>query len=416
MTDCIEHLSCLRCDWHYPSALPIDSQGCQRCAKTAPSNLHPVYSVRWPVADGGGHLAPSMRRYTDMLPVAASTVVSLGEGLTPLSKATRLGDKLDVRQLLIKDESRNPTGSHKDRFSAVFVSYAKQRGYSTVATASSGNAGASLAAYAARAGLRCVVSTFRGGPAPMLAQMRAFGAAIVAFENKIDRWTFLDEGRQRRGWLVASPFSSPVIGSHPIGIEGYKTIAFELAEQMNGQDLDWCALPVCYGDALSGIWEGFKQALDAGIIRKLPRLIAAEIYGSLEHAMQAQTDLVQAMPRNFDTTALSIGATQSTFQALRALRQSQGVACSVGNQALAVLQQDLATLEGVFAELSSVAPFAAIRDLRKAGLIGRSDSVAAVLTASGLKDYDVSQGASHGGKIYATPLEAWRDMDEIAVA
>lgn len=357
-----------------------------------------------------------MWRYRGMLPIGAEAIVSLGEGLTPLSPARRLGEKMGVGELLIKDESRNPTGSHKDRFSAVFASYARQRGFSTIATASSGNAGASLAAYAAHAGLQCVVSTFKGGPAPMLAQIRAFGAIVMPFEEKLDRWRFLAEGWKSHGWLIASPFAAPVIGSHPVGIEGYKTIAFEIAEQLNGEDLDWCALPVCYGDALSGIWEGFKQAYEMGVIRRLPRLIAAEVYGSLEAAMSSNSDRVPPMPRPFDTAALSIGATQSSFQALRALRQSDGVACPVRNDRLVAIQKDLATLEGTFAELSAIAPLVAIDTLRRTGLIDCSDSVAAVITASGLKDFDISQPSGADATAYSTLSAAWQDIKQTAFA
>ena len=412
MTVVIEHLSCLRCEATYPSGFPIDSRGCPRCAATAPSNLRPIYEARWPQVDHGFTHIPSMWRYGSMLPIESSATVSLGEGLTPLSPAERLGTKFDVKRLLIKDESRNPTGSHKDRFSAVLTSYARQRGYSTIATASSGNAGASLAAYAAHAGLQCIVSTFNGGPAPMLAQIRAFGATVVPFDEKMDRWKFLAEGWERRGWVVASPFSAPVVGSHPIGVEGYKTIAFELAEQMNGQDLDWCALPVCYGDVLSGVWEGFKEAFNAGLVRKLPRLIAAEVYGSLDAAMSCGSDQVAAMARPFATVALSIGATQSSFQALRALRQSRGIACSVDNDRLLAAQRDLAMLEGIFAELSAVAPLVAIDTLRRTGVIAGPDCVAAVITASGMKDFDISQQAIPAVKAYARPSAAWDEIEQ----
>jgi len=416
MTSGIDHLSCLRCEAKYPPAFPIDSRGCPRCAATAPANLRPAYNCDWPGDETGRRSIPSMWRYHGMLPIEESAIVSLGEGLTPLSQATRLGAQLGVAKLLLKDESRNPTGSHKDRFSAVFASYAKQRGFSTIATASSGNAGASLAAYAAHAGLRCVVSTFKGGPAPMLAQIRAFAATVMPFEKKLDRWRFLAEGWERHGWLIASPFAAPVIGSHPIGIEGYKTIAFEIAEQLNGEDLQWCALPVCYGDALSGIWEGFRQAYDIGLIRRVPRLIAAEVYGSLEAALSSKSDRVPSMARQFDTAALSIGATQSSFQALRALRQSEGVACPVSNHRLVEIQKDLARLEGTFAELSAVAPLVAIDTLRKTGVIHPSDNVTAVITASGLKDFDISQPTGADETAYSTPSVAWRDIKQTAVA
>jgi threonine synthase len=188
-----------------------------------------------------------------MLPCDEDDAVSLGEGLSPLLPASAIGEKLGVPNLLIKDEGRNPTWSHKDRFSTVAVSAARLQGAQVVATASSGNAGASLAAYASAAGLRCVVATFSGTTGPMLAKIRKYGATVVVLSAKTDRWTFLAEGVTRFGWFAASPFHAPVVGSHPVGIEGYKTIAYEIVEQINGVP-DWCAIPVCYGDALVGIW------------------------------------------------------------------------------------------------------------------------------------------------------------------
>jgi threonine synthase len=321
-----------------------------------------------------------------------------------------MGTNLGVPNLLIKDEGRNPTWSHKDRFSTVAVSIARLQGARVVATASSGNAGASLAAYASHAGLKCVVATFTGTAGPMLAQIRKYGATVVTLADKTHRWPLIAQGATRFGWFAASPFHAPVVGSHPVGIEGYKTLAYEIVEQMRGGVPDWCALPVCYGDALAGVWQGFKDLLLRGKTDRLPRLIAAEVHGSLAKALDDGHDTVATAPAAFDTLAVSIGTTRSTYQALRALRESRGLAVPVGNSVLVPFQEQLAASEGVFAELSSVTPLAAIADLRARDVISRSDCVVAVVTASGLKDIDRSAHFCEQ-PAFQSVAEAWASLN-----
>ncbi|MGO4835073.1 threonine synthase, partial [Rhizobiaceae sp. 2RAB30] len=333
--------------------------------------------------------------------------VSLGEGLTPLVEASRIGRTLGVPNLFIKDEGRNPTWSHKDRFSTVAVSVARAQGATVVATASSGNAGASLAAYAARAGLRCVVATFGGSANAMLAQIRKYGATVLPLANKMDRWALLAEAATRYGWFIASPYCAPVVGSHALGIEGYKTIAYEIVEQSGGVAPDWCVLPVCYGDALSGIWTGFQELFAQGAIPRLPRMVAAEVHGSLAQALATGGDRLEERGMAFESLAVSIGAPRSAYQALKALRESSGRAVPVSNDGLVEMQERLARDEGVFAELASVTPLLAIARLRGEGVIAAKDHVVAVTTASGLKDLDRSVGQATDDTIFRSTGDAW---------
>jgi threonine synthase len=396
---------CLRCGQVFAPDLELDSRGCPSCFAAAPANVV-VASSGAASAGVASVIRPSLWRFSNALPCDEEHAVSLGEGLTPLVAASRLGEKLGLAGLMIKDEGTNPTWSHKDRFSTVAVSVARLQGAKVVATASSGNAGASLAAYAARAGMRCVVATFQGTSDAMVAQIRKYGACVIQMAKKADRWALLAQGRERYGWCVTSPFSAPVVGSHPIGIEGYKTLAFEIVEQMNGGIPDWCALPVCYGDALIGLWRGFEELKRAGTIRQTPRLLAAEVHGSLGRALVRGSDTLEEAVPGFDTLAVSIGTARSTFQALKALRCSNGVAETVANDELIDMQERLASQEGILAELASVAPLVAIARLRRKGVIGRSDKVVAVATGSGLKDFHLS-GASHvDGRVFQSPAEA----------
>jgi threonine synthase len=317
--------------------------------------------------------------------VDAKDAVSLGEGMTPLVPARRLGNELDVR-LLIKDESRNPTWSFKDRLATVAVSAARTLGARVIASSSSGNAGAAVAAYAAAAGLPCVVFTFQSAAGPMVTQMRAYGAMVLAVRDKADRWKLLEAGVRRFGWFPTSPFFAPVVGSNPLGLEGYKTLAYEICEQLGWQSPDWCILPVCYGDALYGMWKGFDELLRLGWIDRMPRLVAAEIYGSLTATLAAGGDSLVDMPKTHDSVASSLGATQGTYQGLHAVRASKGTALQIVDEALLAWQARLATTEGLYGEPSSMAAVAAVERLRSSSVIASGQTVVAVMTAGGLKD------------------------------
>jgi threonine synthase len=404
---------CIRCGARYPATFAIDSRGCPFCYDEAPANLRLVSNgdgIPGKPATDPRPALPSLWRYADSLPCPATEAVSLGEGLTPLVPAPAIGAQIGLPHLYIKDEGRNPTWSHKDRFSSVAVSVARMLGARVVATASTGNAGASLAAYAARAGLACVVAAFAGTAGPMLAQIRKTGAVVVPFAAMADRWDFMAEGAERHGWFVTSPFRAPVVGSHPAGIEGYKTLAFEIVEQMQGAVPDWCVLPVCYGDALAGLWHGFRELYEQGTIARLPRLVAAEVHGSLTAALSKDDDRLPDIAKNFETLAVSIGATQSTYQALNALRQSDGVAVPVGNDGLIAFQEQLALTEGIFAELASIAPFAAIESLRKKNVMTPADRVVAVVTAGGLKDIDRSVSEASQHQVFSSVAQAWSSI------
>ena len=406
---------CIRCAAEYANDLKIDSRGCPICFEKAPANFQPMYTQCFDMPENPGSdrdaLRNSLWRYETFLPFF-DKVVSLGEGLTPLLPAQYLGEAIGVPRLFIKDEGRNPTWSHKDRFSTIIASMARAQGAKVLTTASSGNAGASLAAYAARAGLGCVVVTFAGAAGPMLSQIRAYGASVVPMVQKTDRWSLLERLAELPGWFVTSPYRNPVVGSHPVGIEGYKTIAFEIAEQSGGDIPDWCVLPVCYGDALAGVAAGFQDLFRLGKIGGIPRLVAAEVHGSLSAALEKGLDRIEDQKPAFETIALSIGTTRSTYQAVKALRDTRGLAVGVSNEQLLCMQKALAAKEGLFVELASVAPLVAIQQMREKQIIGRNDRVVAIATASGLKDLDVSAGPSVSSSTFESIGDAWRWLGE----
>lgn len=377
-------LECIRCGSRY--GVDQYASDCPKCHPTAPSNLVVVYeqALRERPKPAGA-IGAGLWRYGDLLPVSEAEAVSLGEGRTPLHVLDRIGRVAGV-QLWAKDESRNPTWSFKDRLACVAVSVAKRMGAKVIVSSSTGNAGAAAAAYAAKAGLPCIVFTTKGVVGPLVTQMRVYGATVAAVENKADRWVLMQHATRQFGWFPTSPFFGPVVGSNPYGIEGYKTLAYELVEQMGWQVPDCCVLPVCYGDALVGMWRGFADMQALGWIQRKPRMMAAEMYGSLGAALRDGGDALPDMPLTHETVAKSTSATRSTYQALSVIRASGGAATTVGNDAIMKWQRELASQEGLYVEPASAAAVAAVSALRTEGRIGPGEKVAVLLTASGLKD------------------------------
>jgi threonine synthase len=380
-------LACVHCGARY--SVEHFANDCPVCRSAgAPANLTVAYES--PPGDGRRprdvpNRPSTLWRWDAFLPAAAADAVSLGEGNTPLLPAPALG----LGDVWIKDESRNPTWSFKDRLASLALSMARRFGARGIASSSSGNAGAAAAAYAAKAGLPCVVFTFVGASPPLVAQMRAYGAMVVTVEDKADRWRLQSAGVRELGWYPTSPFFGPVVGSNPYGMEGYKTIAFEIAEAFDWQVPDWCVLPVCYGDALFGMWKGFEELKALGWTERTPRFVAAEVSGSVTAALASGEAMPPDRPRNAPSIATSIGASQGTVQALEVLRRSQGVAVPIDDDELARWTVTLGATEGIWPEPSSAAPFAAIERLRAGGVIAPHERAVALMTASGLKDTGV---------------------------
>jgi threonine synthase len=225
-----------------------------------------------------------------------------------------------------------------------------------------------------------------GSAGPLVLQMRAYGAMVVTVADKADRGRLQSLGGRALGWYPGSPFVGPVVGSSPYGMEGYKTIAFEIAEAFDWQPPDWCVLPVCYGDALYGMWKGFEELKALGWTDRTPRFVAAEVSGSLSAALSSGDPMPPEVARNAPSIATSIGAAQATVQALDVLRRSNGAAVTVGDDEMRRWAVTLAAKEGIWPEASSAAPFAAIEKLQANGTIKTNERCVALLTASGLKD------------------------------
>lgn len=335
---------------------------------------------------------PGLFGWRHLLPLAADTApVSLGEGDTPLLPLTRTGERIGLPALHLKDESRNPTWSYKDRLIAVAVSRAKAEGVTRLAVASTGNHGAAAAAYAAAAGIECVVLTLESVPLTMKTLMQSYGARVVALREAPQRWHLLRQGVEERGWVPLSGFLDPPAGSNPFGIDGYKTIAYEIVEDL-GRAPDVVVVPTSYGDGLAGIARGFDDLVELGVITTGPRMVATEPFGPYRHALD--TDFVPGdrVPSG-PTVAFSIGSPVATFQGYETLHRSKGRAVVAEEGRIIETQLTLAREEGVYLEAASVTGLVGVESLAAEGQLGPDDTVVLIGTSTGLKDIGATADA-----------------------
>jgi threonine synthase len=364
-------------------------KGCPSClANGLPTNLKVVYDLEEvrrrfdPRKLDGRPL--TIWRYAELLPADVENAVSLGEGMTPLLRVPRLGKRFGIPNLYVKDETRNPTWSFKDRLAASAVSMAAQLKAKVVVGSSSGNAGSATAAYAARAGIPCVMFTTQQFPLTMRVQMAVYGTRMIATPTIYDRWRLVEACVDSWGWFPVTVFVYPLVGSNYYGIEGYKSVAFELVEQL-GKPPSHVIMPVGAGDAFYGTWKGFTEYRELGFIDDLPLMIAAEVFRPLENALAKGLNHLEEMPWG-PTPAISVGLNTSAYQALAVLRESGGSAHSPTEEEIVGMQRELADSEGIFAEMSSVISLCVARRLAAEGRFQGDDVVVAFLTSSGLKD------------------------------
>lgn len=389
-----QRLRCVRCQREYPDPSPeLIGAGCLACAADGvPANVHPVYALQ-PTGDlPCVPDQPGIFRHRDLMPLnREGPVVSLGEGRTPVVALPGLARRVGLPTVLVKDESRNPTWSYKDRLAAVATSKALQLGVDTVVVASTGNHGAAIAAYAAAAGIRCVVLTNSSVPATMKTLMQAYGAHVVALREPRDRWSLMKQLVSAHGWMAMSGFSDPPAGSHPYGVDGYKSIAYELWEQMPELP-DAVVVPVAYGDGLAGIARGFADLRALGLIDKLPRMIAAEPFGPLAQALEHGADTAGPVPVRA-SVAFSTASPFGTQQSLHALRSTDGLAvASPDNDQILKTQLQVARESGLYLEASSVTAAVGLVELAQTGQLGGVESVVLIGTSTGLKDVGATAG------------------------
>ena len=328
---------------------------------------------------------PDLWRYREVLPVESdANIVSLGEGFTPLVRASRLGERLGLDQLYIKDEGQNPTQSFKARGMAAAVSMAKELGATKIAVPSAGNAAGALAAYAARAGLEAFIFMPRDTPRANVIECEQTGAHVTLMHGLItDCGAEVARRKDAEGWFDVSTLKEPY------RIEGKKTMGYELAEQFDWELPDVIIYPTGGGTGLIGMWKSFDEMEQMGWIGSTrPRMITVQAAGCapIVKAFEERKRFADEFPDAHTTASgLRVPRAIGDFMILDALRASAGTAVAVTDEELIDATKEIGAAEGIFCAPEGAACLPALRKLIANGSVKSDDRVVLFNTGSGVK-------------------------------
>lgn len=328
----------------------------------------------------------SMWRYKALLPVnPKSEVPPLPVGWTPMHRVARLEASLGLAQLWIKDEGRQPTASLKDRASALAVVKARERGADVVTTASSGNAAAALSGLCASVGQRNVIFVPQTAPAAKITQLLVYGSTVMLVRGSYDdAFELCLQAAAEYGWYNRST------GYNPYMIEGKKTAAYEICEQLGWESPDAVLVSVGDGCIIGGLHKGLKDLQALGWIRRTPRLIGVQADGSdyLTEAWERNQDVLTKPPIQARTAAdsISVGLPRDRLKAMAAVRETAGAFMRLSDERILAAIPALARSSGVFAEPAGAAAFAGLEAALEKGHIRRGERIVVLNTGNGLKD------------------------------
>ncbi len=345
----------------------------------------------------------SMWRYKALLPLAAADFSGhLRIGWTPLYESRKLRDELGIKKLYIKDDGLNPTASLKDRASGVAVAKAIELGYDTIACSSTGNAASSLAGSAARMGLNAVIFVPERAPEGKVAQLMIFGAKVVSVHGDYKATFDLSKAAiDKYGWYNRNA------GINPVMIEGKKTVSLEIAEQLAFEPTDWVACSVGDGCTIGGVYNGFYDLLQLGMIERIPKILGVQSTGCCPFVDAAREGraLVPA-EENTIADSIAVGVPRNPKKALRAVKDSGGAWIAVSDDEILAAMRVLGRSEGVFGEPAGVTAAAGVFEAVRRGVIKPSETVTVINTGSGLKDVKNALRAAGKPKLCEPTLDA----------
>src|SRR5215468_8772425 len=351
----------------------------------------------------------SIWRWFDFFPIEErASIVSLGEGSTPLIQATRLGERLSLPRLYLKNDTVLPTGSLKDRSNSVGISKAKELGFTTATVMSTGNAAASVAAYSAAAGLKSVVMVPLGTAPSKIIQARAYGAMLVVVDGDFDYEVarLYKAAVKEFGWYDC-------LSSNPYRDEGKKSYAYEFVDQLDERIPDWVIHPTAGGTGIYAMWKGFQELLALGWIKRAPQLVASQSAAAAPLVAAFQNgwaDIEPVVARDTVAESIQVGNPVSLgWRALAALRESNGTAVAVTDPEILAAQALIGRLAGIFAEPAAATSVAAAKKLRESGVIGADDLVICNITGHGLKQPGAIQLSQEELNPIAPTFEALRE-------
>ena len=365
----------------------------------------------------------SLWRFLPLLPVSApkgdSTPLHAAGG-TPVFKLTSLADKLGLQHLWLKDESKNPTASFKDRASAVVVTRAQEIGAEVIVTASTGNAGAALAGMAAAVGHKAVIFAPKSAPQAKVAQLLIFGAKVILVDgNYDDAFDLSIKCAEEFGWYCRNT------GYNPFTAEGKKTASFEIWEwwkdahlelhNMAGEEIEHKPLTVFVsvgdGNIISGIHKGFKDLQQLGWMARMPRIVGVQAEGSaaIANAFHGNTEEITSVSAKTIADSISVDLPRDGVRAVRAAKETSGTYITVTDDEILKAIAELGRV-GIFAEPAGAAAYAGLVKGAGSGFVGGEDPVLVLNTGSGLKDVRAAMQAVHEAPIIEPTLEAVKKL------
>lgn len=392
----VARVGCPRCAVDVPEPTPTAS--CPRCSGVLEASVD-LAGITPGLAEDIRRRPRGLWRWREFLPIAdEADVVSLGEGDTPLVRTRRLAGETGLERLFIKNDTLLPTGSLKDRSTTVSLSHAREVKASAVGVSSTGNHAASVAGYAAAAGLPAYVFVPAATAPGKVMQARAYGARVVAVQAPFDQTASLfREALRAFGWYSC-------LSANPWRNEGKKSYAFEVWDALEGEVPAWMVHPIAGGLGVIATWKGWQELNQVGWARGGPRMVAAQA--------SAAAPIVQAWERGAEdpvavtvaptvAESIAVGRPSLGWRALRAVRQSDGACVACPDDELLAAQALLARTTGIFCEPSAAASLAAVLRLKQAGRIRSTDLVVCVVTGHGLKQPEPA--AAHAEPALAVP-------------
>jgi threonine synthase len=380
----------------------VDGLRCRECGREY--EVAPVYTCEWcfgPLEvtydyDAIGAAVSRERiavgpasiwRYADLLPVERGHAVDLGAGFTPLVRADRLAAALGLGEVWVKNDTLNPTNSFKDRVASVALSKALEFGFKTAACASTGNLANSVAAHAARAGLRSYVFVPSNLERAKIVTTAVYGGNLVAIDGNYD-----DVNRLCAELAGTYRWAFVNVNVRPYYAEGSKTLAFETAEQLGWETPDHVVVPVASGSLLTKIRKGFDELHTVGLVDHAPevRVSGAQALGCspVATAWREESDTIRPVKPDTIAKSLAIGNPADGYFALDAVRQTEGGLAAVSDGEVVEGIRLLAGTEGIFAETAGGVTVASLKRLAEEGIVGRDERVVVYITGLGLKTLD----------------------------
>jgi len=379
----VQLLKCMACGKEFPDA--PDRYVCDVCG--IDGILDVVYdykSIKISREEIAASKNYSLWRYRKMLPVADSTQIApLQVGWTPLYRASTVEKQLGLNNVYIKDDGRNPTASLKDRASAVGIAKAREAGATTICAASTGNAASSLAGFAASAGMKTVIFVPKRAPKAKVTQLLVYGAKTVIVDDSYDRAFELSvEITKKFGFYNRNCAYNPFL------VEGKKTVAYEIWEQMGFEVPDRVYVSIGDGCITSGIYKGFYDLMQLGLSDRLPRIIGVQAAGCNPVEVALKTGEFVAQQGNTIADSIAVGIPRNRLKAMRAFKESNGDCISVTDDEIKSALLEMPRSTGVFGEPAGVTAFAGFKKHAVTGNIKADEKVVVLITGNGLKDIE----------------------------